>query len=186
MQRLTTILTNFLISPRPPSNHPPLLDYDWTGAEEKGESHPLLDPSILHRRIPCLSEDRLKRILQSLKSASTAAKQNTITSSHRRTPSSVTDSAPDPFPQSHKTPPPDDASLNPYFYPCPSPRHLIFDTDSPRPTKHLFLDPAEERIEWRELKGEKDIPIRWLGCSPGCLAFLEEDEEEEWWEVDEE
>ena len=91
-----------------------------------------------------------------------------------------------PFPRSHRTLPPDDASTNPYFSPCPSPRHLEFDpnsaTSSERPSRHLFLHPAEERIEWREVCQNRDLPIQWLGCSPGCLAFLEQDEDD--WGLD--
>jgi hypothetical protein len=44
--------------------------------------------------------------------------------------------------------------------------------------RRLFLDPAEERFEWVEICGQKNLPIRWLGCSPGCLAFLDKDEDE--------
>ena len=181
---LTNIIISFLISPRPPSNHPPLLDFDWRGAEENGETHPLLDARSLHLRIPSLPVEQLTRILQGLKSASRAATKTAVWS-HRRL---GVDQAPDPFPQSHHTSPPDDAARNPFFYPCPSPRHLeIGHPYSTRPLRHLFLDPAEVRLEWREFKGERDVPIRWLGCSPGCLAFLEgNDEGEEWWDIEEE
>jgi hypothetical protein len=33
-------------------------------------------------------------------------------------------------------------------------------------------------IEWVEINGTKDLPIRWQGCSPGCLQYLLEDEDE--------
>lgn len=42
----------------------------------------------------------------------------------------------------------------------------------------LFVHPAEERIEWREVFGIPDLPVRWVGCSPGCLDFLEREEED--------
>jgi hypothetical protein len=44
----------------------------------------------------------------------------------------------------------------------------------------LYVEPAEERIEWRDVHGLARLPIKWKGCSPGCLTFLEEDEEEDW------
>ncbi|KAK8847615.1 hypothetical protein IAR55_005474 [Kwoniella newhampshirensis] len=86
-----------------------------------------------------------------------------------------------PFPWSHRAAEPDDASLNRYYYPCPSPRHLELDRHcAVQPTRHIFLHPAEERIEWREVFKVSGLPVRWLGCSPGCLAHLENEEEEEW------
>jgi hypothetical protein len=40
-------------------------------------------------------------------------------------------------------------------------------------TRRLFLRAAEERLEWTTVCGQKDLPVRWKGCSPGCLEFLE-------------
>ena len=87
------------------------------------------------------------------------------------------------FPSSHVTQAPDDAAENPYYYPCKSPRHRICDTEATveHPTRHIFLHAAEERVEWMDVFEMKGLPIQWLGCSPGCLAFLEEEEEDECW-----
>ncbi|ORY21739.1 hypothetical protein BCR39DRAFT_552915 [Naematelia encephala] len=187
--RLSDICVNLLISPRPQSNLPPLLDhFDW--APSKGEIHPLLDPEILHQQlqIPSISEEDVKRMLQALRGASFA--QSHLQGSARRG-SNVSavgvQARVDPFPRSHRPLPPDDASANPYYCPCPSPRHFELDTSShpvTRPTRHVFLQAAESRIEWREVFGVSDLPIEWKGCSPGCLAFLEEDGDE--WDMTEE
>ncbi|WVF69583.1 hypothetical protein IAT40_004361 [Kwoniella sp. CBS 6097] len=185
--RLTTICMNLLISPRPPNDLPPLLDmYEWD-APVRGIPHPLLDANELHEIIPSSSPQDLARVLQVLRTASTHFQHK------RRTAlgSSALHSHVDPFPKSHRPPPPDDALTNPFFYSCPSPRHLerenISDTDNLTmpmvvPSRRIFLHPAEERIEWREVCGTKDLPVRWMGCSPGCLDFLdhEDDEEDEW------
>ena len=177
--RLTTLCLNVLISPRPPSNLPPLLDaYDWDGPE-KGELHLLLDAPSLHRIIHQVSEADLRRMLQALRTAGSQyaqSKSDGQCSSHTSLP--VPSQARfDPFPRSNRPASPEDASANPYFYSCPSPRHLASGTAH----RHLFLHHAEERIEWREVFGIPGrLPVKWLGCSPGCLAFLEEDEEEGW------
>ncbi|OCF44840.1 hypothetical protein I317_01329 [Kwoniella heveanensis CBS 569] len=187
--RLTTICMNLLISPRPPNELPPLLDmYEWD-APVRGVPHPLLDPNELHEIIPSTSPKDLGRVLQVLRTASTHFQHK------RRTGlgSSLLHSNIDPFPKSHRPPPPDDASTNPFFYSCPSPRHLERDTLSTvddisstmMPSRRVFLHPAEERIEWRGVCGTRDLPVRWMGCSPGCLDFLEhEDDEEDEWMID--
>lgn len=39
-----------------------------------------------------------------------------------------------------------------------------------------FFEPAEERTEWTTLPGAEGggkVPIKWRGCTGGCLAFLE-------------
>ncbi|WRT64563.1 uncharacterized protein IL334_001495 [Kwoniella shivajii] len=174
--RLTTICMNILISTRPPNDLPPLLDmFEWDHPK-RGVPHPLLDSEAMHEVIPSHSVSDLGRVLQTLRTASTTYKHRKTSGGRRSLDSSV-----DPFPRPYKPLPPDDASTNPYFYPCPSPRHLEMNLDTTsRPTRHLFLHPAEERIEWREVCGTKDLPIKWRGCSPGCLDFLEKDEEEEW------
>lgn len=92
----------------------------------------------------------------------------------------------DCFPRSNTVEEPDDASRNPYYTPCPSPRHQEWDQNAeqePRVTRRIFLDAAEERFEWRTVSGVPNLPIQWLGCSPGCLDFLEEDEEADWLEL---
>lgn len=61
---------------------------------------------------------------------------------------------------------------------CPSRKHLdITDGEYRRP---LFVGYAEERLSWekevagQKVGGETGIPIRWRGCSAGCLEYLEE------------
>jgi len=69
-----------------------------------------------------------------------------------------------------------DASLNMTYSTCPSPHHR----GKLRPS--VFHDSVEERIEWRtDIAGVKlaeMVPLRWRGCSQGCLAFLERDNAE--------
>jgi hypothetical protein len=85
-------------------------------------------------------------------------------------------SAYNPFPPSNKAAKPDDASMNPIL--CPCPRH-----------NRCFLHAVEERYEFVNICDAYELPVKHLGCIPGCLAFLEqedhEEEEEEIWEVDE-
>ncbi|WWC86683.1 uncharacterized protein L201_001560 [Kwoniella dendrophila CBS 6074] len=182
--RLTTICMNKLLSPRPPNDLPPLLDmYEWD-FPQKGIPHALIDPETMHDIIPSYSVNDLKRVLQALRSASTKYKNLRRSGGSRSLDTSF-----DPFPRSHKPLQPDDASLNPYYYPCPSPRHLEIETGgtNDRPSRHIFLHPAEERIEWREICDTKDLPIKWMGCSPGCLDFLDkevEDTDDEIWSID--
>lgn len=66
----------------------------------------------------------------------------------------------------------DDAGMNPRYNVCPSPNHL---------SCTMFIDHGEERFEWikdvvevvvSDLPGGA-VPIRWRGCSAGCLDFLE-------------
>lgn len=44
-----------------------------------------------------------------------------------------------------------------------------------------FFEPAEERMEWTTIRaaaGRPTVPIKWRGCTGGCLAFLEKPLEE--------
>jgi hypothetical protein len=164
--RLSTLCINILISPRPPANLPPLLDaYDWS-VDPRSLTHPLSQPAIFHACIPAIPEAQTTRILQALKSAArnhTESKSLKISSSR---------SSPGPFPRFDVA---DDVSDDPYFSPCPSPRHLVYDAGSAlveRPSRYLYVEPAEERIEWRDVHGLARLPIKWKGCSPGCLTFL--------------
>jgi hypothetical protein len=187
--RLSTLCINLLISPRPPNNLPPLLDtYDW-GVPVKGEPHPLLDMTTLGRTIPSIPERYLPGMLQALRSAGNAYKQlepqtrRNSTSTVRKGSRGSHRNKIDPFPQADRHSVEDDAETNPYYYPCPSPRHLEINAETwpdCRPDRHVFLYPAEERVEWRTVHGWRMLPVRWQGCSPGCLAFLEQDEEESW------
>lgn len=177
--RLTSLCLTILLSPRPPSNLPPIMSYDWD-AHRIGGKHPLLDVEGLHREIlPELDVTDLSRIVQAARSGC-----ETITG-QRRGSTHLTGRV-ERFPVSYKVPPPDDASTNMFYSPCPSARHLEWDEESggePLP-RRVFLHPAEERVEWRDVFGIKSLPVCWLGCSPGCLSFLEdeedEDEEEDW------
>ncbi len=182
---LYTLCLQILISPRPPSNLPPLLDdYAWD-PPVKGQRHPLHDPDVLHELIPAVPSNDLRRVLQALKSCSQA--HNRHRDKRRGMAALGVGSRPEIFPQSTRPCPLDDASENPYYYPCPSPKHLEYSTDGDgdRPTRYLFIHPAEERIEWLKVL-DQEVPIQWLGCSPGCLDYLEEEEEEEWGFSDEE
>lgn len=177
IRRLSTMCLNLLISPRPPRNLPPLLDcFEY---ERQDGKHPLLDVDLLHEQIPVIPQPDLRRIVQALKSAD-RARQEARTTSRYGALGPMSSSAGDAFPRSHRTAPPDDAAINPYYSACPSPRHLEYEDESvaDRPSRHLFLYPAEEMIEWVEINGTKDLPIRWQGCSPGCLQYLLEDGDE--------
>ena len=172
---------NLLISPRQPSNLPPLLDaYDWD--IPAGQLHPLLDPASLHQLIPHVSEADLRRVLQALKSAGSAYAQSKSHNSYISSVHGVSQQKVDPFPRSHRFIKPDDAYLNPWFCPCPSPRHLEYDSSwsEVKSSRRLFLNPSEERLEWREVFGISSLPVKWLGCSPGCLAFLKKEEGDDW------
>ena len=185
--RLSALCLNLLISPCRPTGLPPLLDaYDWE-TPAKGQLHPLLDVTTLHQLIPNISVLDLGRLLQALKSAGATHSRTTLDLHLRGADapvSSVTQLSLDPFPRSNRDAVQDDASANPWYYPCPSPRHLEYDVSSIRTAfkrdRHLFLHPAEERIEWREVFGITGLPVKWLGCCPGCLAFLVEEEGADW------
>lgn len=74
---------------------------------------------------------------------------------------------------------PDNAATNPYYRPCPSARHQERrQTQYGQAHQALYMRAAEERMEWREVFGIPDLPVQWLGCSPGCLDFAQE------WDVD--
>lgn len=175
--RLTSLCLNVLLSPRPPTDLPPLLGYDWDGCN-KGGTHPLLDARVLREFMPALQLQDVGRVLQCVRSACASASH---APPNRRRSSTL--HRPDALPRSFLVPEPDDASTNPFYYPCPSPRHRdsVDQHQSPSdpPARRVFFDAAEERFEWVEICGEQHLPILWRGCSPGCLAFLDEEEEEE-------
>lgn len=69
---------------------------------------------------------------------------------------------------------------------CSSPRHSeLIDGKYRLP---VFFNHAEERITWEkrvaglEIGGKTGIPIRWRGCSPGCLDYLgpSEGQDDDW------
>lgn len=165
--RLYDLCLNMLISPRP--ELPPLLDsYAWEVAP--GKLHPLLDLDTLHDMIPCIARHDLSRSVAALRSA------GAVYAGHRGKRPEIASlgikSRVDPFPRSSRPQPPDDAAQNPYHNPCPSLYHPS--------NRRLFLHPAETRLEWRDVFGHKELPIRWEGCSPGCLDFLEDEDEDDW------
>lgn len=169
---LSSLCLSVLLSPRSPQNRPPLLAYDWEGTQ-RGGAHPLLDAAVLREFMPCLPLADVRRVLQAVKSACTTGVQ------HPWRRGSLATRA-DPFPRSHLVPLPDDASANPYYNPCPSPRHQAAQSTSSAmdtPSRRLFLHAAEERFEWVTICGHDNLPIRWLGCSPGCLAFLDTEDD---------
>lgn len=161
-----------LLSSRPGgSSLPPLLSiYDWIAENGRGR-HPLLDAAALHRYCPQIPLVDCERILQVVRSTISSAKKGT----------SVTRFDPIVPQDTLAAPPADDAAANPYYYPCRSPRHLEYtagsDTTEQPGTRQIFLHPAEERIEWTTVLNDDNLPIQWLGCSPGCLDHLEDDDE---------
>lgn len=201
---LSSLCWMVVISPRQPDNVAPLVNYDFE--MERGKGHPLNDPVALQSFCSHSDIATLQRVQQAARSSHTAAKlaaskpssmghgdfarfggrqgfgrsqsvqqQSFVKPSIGHYPSR-------PFGSDKLGPAEDDdASLNPYFEPCPSPRHAEYDEHAEphsRPTRRVFLHAAEERIEWREVLGLKEkLPIRWKGCSPGCLDFLEVDED---------
>lgn len=165
--RLTSLCLSVLLSPRQPLGKPPFLDFDWDDWR-RGRSHPLLDVETLADLLPPSLRDKgLGRILQAVRSACT---------SMARERAGV-----DFFPRSNEVLRPDNASDNPYYRPCPSPKHQEWqqgEEENVRVTRRIFLDAAEERFEWVTVAGVPNLPIQWLGCSPGCLDFLEDDDDE--------
>lgn len=68
---------------------------------------------------------------------------------------------------------------------CPSPRHRVVQPGEAY-RKPVYIVHAEERFSWEKevagqrVGGEQGVPIRWRGCSPGCLDFLESTFDEGW------
>jgi len=61
----------------------------------------------------------------------------------------------------------EDAAGDPYFSPCPGERH--------EGREMFFLQAGEERMEWCSIPGagKGDLyPVKWAGCSRGCLDHL--------------
>jgi hypothetical protein len=167
--------------------------FSWS--PEPGEPHPLLDSALLHARVPYLGVKDWTKVLQAMRSASTAASRKSSSQQHGRRSSTAsnagTSGTANLFPRTHKPLQPDDAAENPYYWPCPNKRHLESSSSGqPAATKRLFLHAAEKRLEWATVCGQANMPIRWRGCSPGCLAFLEQeaeaDLEDELWGLSEE
>lgn len=65
----------------------------------------------------------------------------------------------------------EDASLNPFYEPCPDPRL------GERGVRRVFLTPVEERFEWLRIPGMvggERFPVRFRGATVGSLNFLDE------------
>ncbi|KAH8116320.1 hypothetical protein DFH11DRAFT_1579933 [Phellopilus nigrolimitatus] len=62
---------------------------------------------------------------------------------------------------------------------CPSPAHLLLGSGE-QYREPIYVSHAEERLSWeKEIAGQKvggelGIPVRWRGCSAGCLDHLEQ------------
>ncbi|KAF8748354.1 Leucine-rich repeats protein [Rhizoctonia solani] len=70
-----------------------------------------------------------------------------------------------------------DDACNLYTW-CPSRKHQKdAELESETSSCGIFVQPAEERLEWvTVLAGcelSSAVPILWRGCSVGCLAFLD-------------
>jgi len=168
------------MTPRLPSNLPPMIDPGYKWDLEAGQPHPLLDPRELQMSLRSLSEQDCARILRATRSACNAVPRKGVDpdSIHGRRGSTASDVASNNngslFPSTLRPPRPDDAAENPYYDPCPNPLHKESSTSEPPVmTRRLYLRAAEERLEWTTICGQKNMPVRWKGCAPGCLEFLE-------------
>ncbi|KAJ9120206.1 hypothetical protein QFC22_003106 [Naganishia vaughanmartiniae] len=173
---LRSMALSVLLSSRLPHSLPPILtSIDWEPSpEERGTRnavHGLYDAYTLAGRVPCLTTTEARGMI----AAARAAYRHS--SSSRKHDDGIPNPAfsgaaarvglvpRDPTDGEQ----PDDAAANPYFSPCPNPAHgSVF-------TRKLYVgEPAVERIEWTRVNGaDKEVPIRWKGCSVECLDFLE-------------
>lgn len=64
----------------------------------------------------------------------------------------------------------ENASRNPFYSPCPNPDHVAVGTGL-----SYYLEPMEERFVWQAVwgSGGEEYPIKYEGCSKGCLTFLD-------------
>jgi hypothetical protein len=176
---LRSMALSVLLSSRQSHNLPPILtSIDWDPApEERGTAaaiHGLYDAHALMDRVRCLTVTEATAVIASAKASyrhsSSSRKHddgipNPAFSGGKSSAAGFRTSAP-----ASTDEPLDDAAKNPYFSPCPNPAHeQVF-------TRKVYVGtPAEERIEWARVSGaDKEVPIKWKGCSVGCLQFLEE------------
>jgi len=169
-----------LLSTSEPTHIPPLLSrFDWN--PEGGEIHALQSAANLHKHLKHLKLEDCARVIQALRSASDAKQARAydqglpgITAAMDRQRFQKTQ-------RNRETSLEEDAADNPFFAPCPNPRHYRYDgsKDAPKVSKWIYLhQPVEHRIQYVDLAGEKAVPIKWEGCARGCLDFLAEKESE--------
>ncbi len=172
-----------LLSPRHPDDIPPLLsEIDWEPEVGSKGAHGLQDAVALKESQNYLTMDECDNITKALRSA-----HRVSAAASRKLKHSIPDPAfsPSSRPRRNKENKPEDASANPYFSPCPNPSHTaigdIGHLEDGQITRRIYIHmPAEERIEWVKVSGaDEEVPILWKGCSPGCLRFLEEADEDE-------
>lgn len=176
---LRSMALSVLLSSRQSHNLPPILtSINWDPApEERGTAsaiHGLYDANALINRVRCLTTLEATAVIASAKAAyrhsSSSRKHddgipNPAFSGGKSSTAGFRTSGGAPADESL-----DDAAQNPYFSPCPNPAHEeVF-------TRKVYVGPpAVERIEWARVSGaDKEVPIKWKGCSVGCLRFLEE------------
>ena len=165
-----------LLSTSETSHIPPLLSrFDWN--PEGGENHALQSPENLRRHLKHLTLADCARVIQALRSASDAKQDRAYEHSFPENVASPARRRMQKNRRQRETSLTEDAATNPFFAPCPNPRHYYRrgeGTDKiSRMTKWIYLQsPVEERIEYVEIAGEKSIPIKWEGCCRGCLDFL--------------
>lgn len=167
-----------LLSTSEPGHIPPLLShFDWN--PEGGENHALQSPNNLRKHLKHLSLEDCARVIQALRSASDAKQARSYDQGLPENISSPARRRLQKHRRERETSLKEDAADNPFFAPCPNPRHYRREeaSDTPRLSKWVYLQsPAEARIQYVEVAGEKNIPIRWEGCCRGCLDFLVEPE----------
>lgn len=163
-----------LLSTSEPDHMPPLLSrFDWS--PEGGENHALQSPGNLHKHLKYLSLDNCARVIQALRSASDTKQARAYEYSLPDNNSSPGKRRPQRSRKDRGSSLKEDAADNPFFNPCPNPSH--YQGGIAKLSKWVYLQtPAEERIQFVEVAGEKNIPIKWEGCCRGCLGFLVEAE----------
>jgi hypothetical protein len=176
---LYTLCMTKLLSTSEPTHIPPLLSrFDWN--PEGGENHALQSAENLRKHFRHLNLKDCARVIQVLRSASDAKQARAY---DQGLPDLATSQARKRLQQvrrDRETSLEEDAVDNPFFGPCPNPRHYRYDgnSDAPKVSKWIYLQrPAEQRIQYVDIAGEKGIPIRWEGCARGCLDFLMDEED---------
>lgn len=189
---LRDLCLNVLLSSREPDHLPPLLTHvDWISETDANDhhDHALQDSASLLRKCPQLIEGEARRIVSSTKAAtddatisrqmkdgvpnpafaSSRGKKSSSSSTLLSSPADLNASS-----DSDSDTDADDAAANPYFLPCPSPRHQSPDSEV---TRVVYVhEPMERRVEWVKIAGnEEEVPILWKGCQRGCLDFLEQE-----------
>lgn len=165
-----------LLSTSEPAHIPPLLSrFDWN--PEGGEVHALQSAANLQKHLKHLKLRDCARVIQVLRSASDAKQTRSYDQGVPGMTATVDRKRLQKTQRNRETSLEEDAADNPFFAPCPNPRHYRYDgsSDIPKVSKWIYLhQPVEQRIQYVDLAGEKAVPIKWEGCAPGCLDFLAE------------